>query len=104
MSIFWRTIGHIVFRFRDWLWQRLGEYGAYRHSNRPPIKQWWVHWCDTGFQPCEVCGYSGDWGTPPWFSCERAGTSFNGEYTAHWFEGIQTCPRCRCTWPYGDSD
>lgn len=40
----------------------------------------------------------------PWYVVTDSGTSFNGDYTCHWFEGIVTCPRCLQTWDYGDSD
>lgn len=103
--LFWRWFGYYWLRIRIWLWDRGGSKLYWRVGKRPPITKWWIRWCDPGFRPCEECGYEWEWGDHDgWFKCERTGTSFNGECTFHWFEGIQTCPRCRSTWDYGDSD
>jgi hypothetical protein len=55
---------------------------------------------------CPRCGWNGfDWYEPPYFKCTRSGTfAPPGEPTCHWFEGIQTCPRCHNKWEVSDSD
>lgn len=104
--LFWCTVGCVAFRIRNWLWLHGGQKLYWEtYLKRPPIKKWWIRWCNPGFDPCDTCGYVWDWGQPDgFFKFERGGDGFNGEYTTHWFEGVQTCPRCRSEFAYGDSD
>jgi hypothetical protein len=52
---------------------------------------------------CPRCYESFDWAEEPWFQSTKGGSYGSDSGTVHWFEGIQTCPRCYHTWEYGDS-
>ena len=101
----WRLLGGHWLRLKEWIWDHGGSRLYWRVGKRPPRSKWWIRWANPGFMPCEVCGYVWEWAeNDGWFECEKTWTAFNGEYTQHWFEGTQTCPRCRCVWSYEDSD
>lgn len=104
--LFWRWFGYYWLRVRRWLWNHGASKLFWSHGNCPPARKWWIAWCNPGYvYVCEFCGYDYEWASDDWFKCENAGTSYvPGEPDIHWFEGVQTCPRCRSTWDYGDSD
>lgn len=78
---FWFVFGRIA----RWIAERLGE-------------------TPSPYFDCPWCGHSFDWYHSPWFVCTRSGVSAPpGDYTVHWFEGKQTCPRCRHKWFVADS-
>lgn len=53
---------------------------------------------------CPHCAFDGfDMYYDPWFECTNGGTSSTQAGVVHWFEGIQTCPRCRYKWHVSDS-
>lgn len=85
MWVFWWIFGRIVSR----------------------LAEWWTG-CRTpdGWGKCPWCGFLFDWADDPrWFRCSRSGQYAPlGDATVHWFAGVQTCPRCRHTWEYSDSD
>lgn len=105
---FWRWFGYYWLRIRRWLWNRGGSKLFWeRITKRPPARKWWIAWCNPGaYFICESCGYDHEWAdTDGWFKCEDAGTTYvPGDPDIHWFEGVQTCPRCRMSWYYSDSD
>lgn len=104
--LFWRWFGYYWLQIRLRIWNHGGSKLFWSTGNRPPARKWWIRWCNPGFgAPCEFCGYNWDWGdNDGWFRCERGGSYNGGDYTVHWFEGTQTCPRCRSQWDYGDSN
>lgn len=55
---------------------------------------------------CAHCGYDEfEMYDPPYFRCTASGSSYiPGEPTIYWFEGVQTCPRCRYNWQVADSN
>lgn len=104
--LFWRIWGRVWLWVRCKIWNHGGSNLYWRRGKRPPIQKWWIRWADPGWNPCEACGYKWEWGdSDGWFKCEDAGTSYcPGEPDIHWFEGTQTCPRCRTEFYYSDSD
>lgn len=55
---------------------------------------------------CPSCTYDRfDFYKAPYFKCTAFGQHrLPEEPTVHWFEGIQTCPRCKHEWKVADSD
>jgi hypothetical protein len=55
---------------------------------------------------CPRCGFDGfDMYEVPHFTCTKSGRyAPPGDDTVHWFEGVQTCPRCNHHWEVADSD
>jgi hypothetical protein len=104
--VFWRWFGYYWLQIRYFIWRRGGSKLFWSIGKQPPAKKWWIRWCYPGHSdPCQSCGYSWDWGdNDGWFKCEGGGGYSGGDYTVHWFEGTQTCPRCRMSWYYSDSD
>ena len=104
--VFWRWFGYYWLQVRYFIWHRGGLKLFWSVGKRPPAKKWWIRWCYPGhYDPCQSCGYNWDWAdNDGWFKCEGSGSYSGGDYTVHWFEGAQTCPRCRMSWYYSDSD
>ena len=65
----------------------------------------WLDFCsDSEGMACPNCGYDFDYYEGAWFTCSNSGTGYTpGEPTVHWFEGVQTCPRCTYQWDVSDS-
>jgi hypothetical protein len=118
MNVIYHIYGYVFFRWWRglcvraswWRWHqrcrsRLWSYPRPLASS--PWRMFLLRWFDFSFRmDCPHCGYEGfDWYERPWFECTKSGTSYvPSEPTIHWFEGVQTCPRCRHAWHVAESD
>lgn len=65
----------------------------------------WKRLIRPSYLHCPHCGYDGfDFYEKPYFVATRSGLSYvPGEPPSHWFEGVQSCPRCDYEWDVSDS-
>lgn len=106
----WRyTDGWVPNRLVPYYWWHLWRDKS-RHGWRyGKVVAWITCWLDgflcanlSGYW-CPHCGHDFDLCEEPWFECTNAGQYSTQDGTTRWWEGIQTCPRCRHKWEYRDS-
>jgi len=105
---YWQHLHPLIFYVRRRIWESRFIHNLYWNvGHRAPNRKWWVRWLKCDYwrhENCPRCGaYAGDLESD-WYYFTDSGTSFNGDYTCHWFEGVWTCWRCLYQWDYGDSD
>jgi hypothetical protein len=101
---YWNDLDNWAFEFyyrhfigSSWLWPIFWFQGLLLLLFRVQERTWGT---------CPWCNFSNfEMYEKPWIEYTAGGSSYvPGEPTIHWFEGIQTCPRCRYKWYVQDSD
>jgi len=103
-SLFYSHLEHFTKNATWWhWWNRLKRNFSYKQEKWKRII-WWIMEPYWPGMKCPHCGYDFDWYEDPWFECSDDGSyAIPGEYTTHWWKGIQTCPRCRYKWEVYES-
>jgi hypothetical protein len=87
-------------RWHDWqqrLWPKVGALIDY------PLRHFLIQAMRASGCDCPHCGYDGFTEHDDLFVCEASGRSSTPDGISYWWEGLQTCARCRTTHPHGDS-